>query len=582
MTERTEASGAPPEILIVEDSPVEAELLRRSLDRAGYRVTMAKNGEEGLQAARARPPALVVSDINMPLMGGYELCREIKHDDELWSVPVILLTVLSEPEDILEAIGSGADSYITKPYMEANLLNRVHALLSTPIARRWTEERRTEEAEYNGKRRTIFTSGQQMLNLLLSVYENTLTQNRELTKIQTQLNLLNESLEDQVRSRTVELERVNRALRVISACNVALAHARTEEDLFQSVCRHIVETGSYRLAFVSYPGEGADDPPVPFAYFGDEIAYQCHAELDHDPEHRRHCLVFAALRTGQTQGCNNIRERLECGHLRDAGVEAILALPMRYNHDIHGVLTIFSPVPDAFGAAEIDLMEELAGDLAYGITTLRTRAERNRSAADLRQALEQTITAIALVLEKRDPYTAGHQQRVAGIASAIAVEMGLTPQQIEGLHFGALIHDLGKVYVPSEILNRPGKLTDLEFGIIKAHAQVGYDVLKDITFPWPAAQMAHQHHERMDGSGYPLGLKGDGIILEARILAVADVVEAMSSHRPYRPALGIEAALDEIERGKGSRYDPTVVEACIRAVKNNGMKLPSSADGNAQ
>ena len=191
--------------------------------------------------------------------------------------------------------------------------------------------------------------------------------------------------------------------------------------------------------------------------------------------------------------------------------------------------------------------------------------------AKLRQLLEQTVTAIALTLEKRDPYTAGHQRRVAQLAAAIGEEMGLARTVIEGIHFGGLIHDIGKISVPAEILSKPVRLSDLEFKIVKVHAEAGYEILKDIAFPWPVADMVRQHHERMDGSGYPQGLKGEQIMLEARILAVADVTEAMSARRPYRPGLGMDAALEEITRGRGSHFDPAAVDACLRIIREKGF-----------
>jgi len=182
----------------------------------------------------------------------------------------------------------------------------------------------------------------------------------------------------------------------------------------------------------------------------------------------------------------------------------------------------------------------------------------------LRQSLEQSIQTIAATVESRDPYTAGHQRRVAELATAIAREMELPEEQVQGVHFAAVIHDLGKIHVPAEILSKPGRLSKLEFMLIQTHPQTGYDILKDIKFPWPIAEIILQHHERLDGSGYPQGLKGDQILFEANILAVADVVEAMSSHRPYRAALGVQQAVDEIRRGRGSVYDPSVVDACLK------------------
>jgi two-component system sensor histidine kinase/response regulator len=202
MTERTEASCAPIEILIVEDSPVEAEVLRRTLAGAGYAVSVAHNGEEALQAARAHRPSLVLSDINMPLMSGFQLCRELKYDDNLWNVPLMLLTVLSEPKDIIEAINSGADAYIIKPCSEATLLDRIRSLLDAPIERPRTEERRKEMVGYGGQHHAISGGGKQILNLLLSLYENTLNQNRELQDFQTQLSQVNEGLDKMVDERT--------------------------------------------------------------------------------------------------------------------------------------------------------------------------------------------------------------------------------------------------------------------------------------------------------------------------------------------------------------------------------------------
>ncbi|OQW85940.1 MAG: hypothetical protein BWK76_07300 [Desulfobulbaceae bacterium A2] len=204
-----------PEILIVEDSPVEAEVLRRTLAGAGYTVSVARNGEAGLQAARAHRPALVLSDINMPVMNGFQLCRALKYDDKLWNVPLMLLTVLSEPKDIIEAINSGTDAYIIKPCVETILLERIRSLLDAPIERPRTEERRKEVVGYGGERHAISAGGKQILNLLLSLYENTLNQNRELETTQTQLSLLNESLDRQVQERTaafVESEKRYRSI----------------------------------------------------------------------------------------------------------------------------------------------------------------------------------------------------------------------------------------------------------------------------------------------------------------------------------------------------------------------------------
>ena len=195
--------------------------------------------------------------------------------------------------------------------------------------------------------------------------------------------------------------------------------------------------------------------------------------------------------------------------------------------------------------------------------------------AQLEAAFMSTVKVATTLGEMRDPYTAGHERRVAEIAVAIGAEIGFDPRRQEGLRVAGYLHDVGKITIPSEILAKPGKLSPIEFKLIQGHARASYDVLKDVEFPWPVAQVALQHHERMDGSGYPQGLKGDAILLEARIMAVADVVEAMSSHRPYRAGLGIDKALAEVERGRGSPYDATIADACLRLFREKGYAIPA-------
>jgi len=210
----------------------------------------------------------------------------------------------------------------------------------------------------------------------------------------------------------------------------------------------------------------------------------------------------------------------------------------------------------------------------------RDITERRKAEAELQQTLESlrksfgvTIQVMVSAVEMRDPYTAGHQVRTADLARAIAMEMGLPKDKIDGIRMAGSIHDIGKLSIPAEILSKPTKLTDIEFDLIKDHSQSGYEMLKDVESPWPLAQIVYQHHERMNGSGYPRNLKGNEIIIEARIMAVADVVEAMASHRPYRPGLGIDAALAEIEKNKGTHYDNTVVDACLRLFREKGYQL---------
>ncbi len=206
---------------------------------------------------------------------------------------------------------------------------------------------------------------------------------------------------------------------------------------------------------------------------------------------------------------------------------------------------------------------------------VRERTEQLESSTMLAKRLfEQTVNALMLALEKRDSYTAGHQQRVSILAAAIARELGLDEDAIEGIRIAGKLHDIGKIYVPNEFLTKPDRISEEEFNVIRTHPRVGFDILQHIEFPWPVASITLQHHERINGTGYPYGLEGDEILFEAKILAVADVVEAMATNRPFRMSPGIEKALDEISSNVNTYYDPRVVEACLRLFRQKGFFLP--------
>ncbi|EIC20334.1 HD domain-containing phosphohydrolase [Thiorhodovibrio frisius] len=232
-------------------------------------------------------------------------------------------------------------------------------------------------------------------------------------------------------------------------------------------------------------------------------------------------------------------------------------------------------VPVELHAMETTWENQRAHVLTLRDLTDRHLAEQEKlaSAERIRTALVQTIEAISRTVETRDPYTAGHQRRVATLGREMALALGLDQHMVDGVYMGGTIHDIGKLYIPAEILNRPGKLNDAEFMLIKTHCSVGRDIIAGIEFPWPLAEMIHQHHERIDGTGYPRGLRGEEILLQARILSIADVVDAMSSRRPYREAMGLDAALKEIARGAGTIYDPEAADVCIQLFKSHGLRL---------
>lgn len=374
------------------------------------------------------------------------------------------------------------------------------------------------------------------------------------------------------------LRRANRALKTLSAVNLALVKAAGEEELLQAIADIIVEKGGYRLAAVCY-AENDAEKSIEIKALASTANCHCIArQLSWANTEQGQFPLAAAIRTGTTQICHDIATNPVFAPCREAALAydgaSNIALPISYSGRTFGGLCILSCDKHAFDDKEVRLLEELASDLAYGIVTLRTRKAHEQHETTLRQSLEQSIQAIAATVEARDPYTAGHQHRVAELATAIAREMGLQEEQISGIHLAAMIHDLGKIHVPAEILSKPGKLSDIEFMLIQIHPQAGYDIVKDIRFPWPIADIVLQHHEKLDGSGYPQGLKGEQILLEARIITVADVVEAISSHRPYRAGRGIDAAFEELEGNRGTLYDPRAVDICISLFREQGYSLP--------
>jgi len=362
------------------------------------------------------------------------------------------------------------------------------------------------------------------------------------------------------------LNRLNRVLRTLNLSNRALVYTSGEAEFEQEICDVLVREAHYRAAWIG--NRDAAGGLQTMAWAGEQAVRGGDIVCTrHDAITR---LVCTAMERGELQR-DSLRADDSCALCEGLGEDsAAIALPLLSGGRALGVLFVCSGLNEPMAPAEVELLQELSDDLAYGIRMRRTTGERDRAQAELARILIKTVSVIALTVEKRDPYTAGHMQRVADLAMAIGRAMNLDENTVTGLQMGALIHDIGKIYIPAEILNRPGRLSPVEFDLIKTHPQVGYDIVKDIDFPWPVAEMIVQHHERIDGTGYPNGLSGAEICLEARILAVADVVEAMASHRPYRASLPLQSALDEIERYRGERYDPQVVDVCLRLFREQG------------
>ena len=525
-------------ILIIEDSLTQAAQLKDLLQKYGYWVTVATNGEEGLAAARERKPDLIISDIVMPVMDGYEMCQAIKRDGVLKDTPVILLTVLSDTNDVVRALRAGVDYYLTRPYYENHLLSQVESALARPVRQKNDGAEEELEVVFGGERHVVTSDRQQILNLLLSTYDNAVQQNRRLTKTQRELQKLNEKLQQEI----IERKQAEEEIRQLKDFNEGIVQNMTEGIA--------IENAEGRIVFIN---PAAADL---LGYSPEELLGQ-HWTIIVSPD--QHPSVQAAYE----RRIHGEADRYELQLVRKDGAlipVLVSGSPQTEEGRFAGTLSVFTDITKH----------------------KRTEEELQRSLDRLRRTFDETVHALASAVRTRNPYTAGHQRRVAQLACAIAREMGLPEEQAEGIRVAGLIHDIGKINVPLEILSNPDGITELEYGMIKAHPQIGYDILKTVEFPWPVAEIVLQHHERLDGSGYPQGLSGEEIMLEARILGVADVVDAMTAHQPYRSALGIYRALEEISQNRGVLYDPGVVGACLKLFKQGGFKFEQEAKNRGQ
>ena len=542
-----ELSRAKAEILIAEDSKAQSEALASILTENGYSVHAVENGLEGLYELMTIRPNLIVSDVWMPKMNGYEFCRAVKDDKKLHSIPVILLTSLSDIRDIVKGLEAGADYYLTKPYDKQVLLSAIEVILADvntePRGNR-DDKKAMVEIKTGEETLRVAVEPQKIVNYLLSTYQNMLHQNRNLEQIRLELKKLNNHLEERVQEKTRFLEE-----EILERKKAQAALVESEEK-YRSIFENAID-GIFR----STPeGTFLSVNPAYARMLGFSSAQEMYGASDYirnrryvDPED------WAAL--GHALGTQGSVQRFETRIFRRDGRAIWIAM------NAHAVRDSLGRVQYYEGTVEDITESRKAGEAL------------NESLENLRKSLDGTVRALATTIEMRDPYTAGHQRRVAQLACAIAGQLGFAEDRVEGMQVIGFLHDIGKIVVPAEILSKPGELNDLEFNMIKAHSQVGYNILKGIEFPWPVSVAVLQHHERLDGSGYPEGIKGDDLILEARILAVADVVESMASHRPYRPALGIDQALHEVSRHRGVLYDPLVVDACIKALEEGGLTL---------
>ena len=363
-----------------------------------------------------------------------------------------------------------------------------------------------------------------------------------------------------------EIRRLNTLKDAISKINHLLLHVKKESMLYQKVCDILLKTGEYNFIWIGLFDTQKNKINCA-AFAGKENSY---LSLMNNP-------VVMATETDKILIVNDITTDPFFRPWRSEALyrdyRAMASVPLICNKKIIGNLNVYSGIENSFKNQETKFLKEVANDIAIGIKSIRYEKELERNYVNTKRALYETIDSIARISERRDSYTAGHQKRVSVLTRAIAKEMKLDANMTEGIYLISILHDIGKMFIPLSILSKPACLSTAEVMLIQSHCKEGYDILRNIKFPWPIAKTILQHHERIDGSGYPYRLKDKDILLEAKILAVADTIEAMSSHRPYRPAVGLDKALDEIAKNRGILYDSLIVDVCIDLFKNKKFKF---------
>jgi len=384
----------------------------------------------------------------------------------------------------------------------------------------------------------------------------------------------------------------NWALTAFSAATLAIGQAHnTASLLLQAICEAITFHSHYALAWVGIAEDGPDKKIRVAAAAGNSKAYLDGMHLSWaEDEQWGQSPTGICIRTNTLQITGNTWTSPAFGPWRARAkrfkIRSSFSTPLHVEGSWNGVLVVYATRINAFEAAPIGVFQDLAEQIAYGIRALEQKqlleAERlshEETQKHLADALAASVAAIVTAMEMRDPHTAGHQARVAEIAVAIAKEMGWSKDRLLGLRMAAMVHDIGKISIPAEILTKPTRLSKGEWALIHEHPETGYTILKDIPFSWPIADIVRQHHEKIDGSGYPFGLKEDAILPEAKILAVADIVEAMAADRPYRAALGLEFALAEIKGLAGTLLDAEVVRVCTYLFREKRLSLRAGKPG---
>jgi len=585
-------------ILVVDNDRLILEFVRDLIQEKGHEVVVAADGLEALDILKTYVPNIIFTDLVMPNIDGRKLCGAIREMDHLSDCWIALMSALAA-EEKMDPVDLDADILIAKgPLAE---LGRI--ILSV-----------VENPEENHRKCRMG----QVLGVE-DMWPRQIT--RELLSAKQHVEIILERMKEGI----LEIEADGR---IISANAQARSLTQMSEgDLLGTEFTGLFPDESKNLvaALLSEKGgekEITEDTPVLFhghLVTLDIIPLKDHAVvIINDITERKR--KESELRESQDRFRFLVDNMLDAAVIVDQGGKTLFAnkaaaelagiispeegVGMNAGDFIHpdfrktvmrnylvakkGRDKILSEYKIITPSGEEKDVEGLGTNIMFKgkpayIATLRDITKRKKAENQIRDGitrlsknLEETVISLASAFEMKDPYTAGHQRRVTEIVSAIALEMDMDQDRFQGLRLASLVHDIGKINVPTEILSKPGKLTGPEFQLIRTHSEAGYDILKKINFPWPISRIVLQHHERMDGSGYPNGLSGHEILLEARIIAVADVIEAMATHRPYRAALGIETALEEIEANQGRLYDKDVADICLRLFRSGKFQLKTT------
>jgi PAS domain S-box-containing protein len=575
-------------VLVVEDEPAHAEAIRRALEGAEMKAAVHVVGtlQEYQDVVAARPPDIAILDLFLPDGRALDALTFLP---EASPFPILVMTSFGNEQIAVAAMKAGALDYVVKsPEAFATMPHTiVRALLEWNMLQE-RKQREEELAQATREWQTTFDAVNDVI-WLLDKSNRILRSNRVAERffgrsygeligrnccpivhgsekplpacpiLRARKSLSRETQDILVGEKWVEvtvdpiLDAAGRYAGAVHIISDITERKRMEKELSRAEenFRHSLENSPLGVRVVTADGDTLYANKAILDFYG----YDSLEELKNTPIKKRYTPESFVEFT---------QRKLRRQHA-DPPLKYEISI-VKKNGEVR-VLRVFRK--DVLWDGRKQFLA-----LYLDITEQRKVAEElEQSYQKLQRALKSIIQAIVLTSETRDPYTAGHQQRVARLACAIAQEMGLSKEKIEVISIAGNLHDIGKISVPSEILSKPGRLSEMEMGLVKTHPQVGHDILKILELPWAICPIVLQHHERMEGSGYPAGLFGKDIELEARIMAVADVVEAMASHRPYRPALGIDKALEEITQGKGRIYDADVVDACLRLFNEKGFEL---------